>query len=235
MLTETSDEEEKNYSLIEQIRIKQQDQDFMQRINVATILVLEIYRVLTGAFLILFVPQKCDEEVCSISQNIYRDDIISQTALAFNSATMLLFLFLYYIEVKRENKMINYLEVNFFKPRDNASVEKALVQLEPSKKQIIWNYDNMYQKVGYSCTLFYVLNAIISSIVIYSYYLDSKTITVYLTNVLFMGFKVKDVYTIVNTEKNIFYSAYLKNRVQFNDVDPDKVLHIVPVDQGANV
>ena len=96
MLTETSDEEEKNYSLIEQIRIKQQDQDFMQRINVATILVLEIYRVLTGAFLILFVPQKCDEEICSISQNIYRDDILSQTSLAFNSATMLLFLFLHF-------------------------------------------------------------------------------------------------------------------------------------------
>jgi hypothetical protein len=235
MLTETSNEEEKVYSLIEQLHIKQQDQDFMQRTNVATILVLEMYRVLTGAFLILFVPQKCDEEICSISQNIYRDDIISQTALAFNSVTMVLFLFLYYIEVKRENKLINYLEVNVFKPRDNTSVENALLGLEENKKQIIWNYDNMYQKFGYSCSLFYILNAIISSIVIYSYYLDSKTITVYLTNILFMGFKVNDVYTIVNTDKNIFYSAYMKNRVQFNDVDPDKKLHIEPVEQGANI
>lgn len=235
MLTETSNEEEKVYSLIEQLRIKQQDQDFIQRTNVATILVLEMYRVLTGAFLILFVPQKCDEEICSINQNIYRDDIISQTALAFNSVTMVLFIFLYYIEVKRENKLINYLEVNFFKPRDNTSVENALLELEANKKQIIWNYDNMYQKIGYSCSLFYILNAIISSIVIYSYYLDSKTITVYLTNILFMGFKVNDVYTIVNTDKNIFYSAYMKNRVQFNDVDPDKNLHIEPVEQGTNV
>jgi hypothetical protein len=26
----------------------------------------------------------------------------------------------------------------------------------------------------------------------------------------------------VNTEKNVFYSAYLKGKVQYNDVDPDK-------------
>ena len=40
-----------------------------------------------------------------------------------------------------------------------------------------------------------------------------------------MGMKVVDVYYTVNTKKNIFYSAYLKNKVQFNDVDPDK-LHL---------
>ena len=35
--------------------------------------------------------------------------------------------------------------------------------------------------------------------------------------------KVSDVYSRVNTKKNIFYSAYLKNKVQYNDVDPDKI------------
>jgi hypothetical protein len=53
--------------------------------------------------------------------------------------------------------------------------------------------------------------------------LDSKTITVFLTNLLLMGLKVADVFSTVNTPKNIFYSAYLKNKVQFNDVDPDKI------------
>jgi len=57
-----------------------------------------------------------------------------------------------------------------------------------------------------------------------SHYFDSKTITVLLTNLLFMGLKVSDVYSTVNTKKNVFYSAYLKNKVQFNDVDPDKIM-----------
>jgi hypothetical protein len=34
--------------------------------------------------------------------------------------------------------------------------------------------------------------------------------------------KLGDVYTTVNTEKNIFYSAYLRGKIQFNDVDPEK-------------
>ena len=72
------------------------------------------------------------------------------------------------------------------------------------------------------------MNAIISSIVVYGHYLDSKTVTVYLTNVLFMGTKVYDVYNTVNTKRNVFYSAYLKNKVQFNDVDPDKFLTATP-------
>ena len=40
-----------------------------------------------------------------------------------------------------------------------------------------------------------------------------------------MGLKVADVYSTVNTKQNIFYSAYLKNKVQYNDVDPDKVIN----------
>jgi hypothetical protein len=71
----------------------------------------------------------------------------------------------------------------------------------------------------------YVFNTIVSAIVIYDNYLDNKTITAFLTNVLFMGNKVAEVYSIANTENNIFFSAYLKKRVQYNDVDPDKILY----------
>jgi hypothetical protein len=34
--------------------------------------------------------------------------------------------------------------------------------------------------------------------------------------------KMADVYSTVNTEKNILYSAYLKGKVQYNDLDADK-------------
>ena len=36
--------------------------------------------------------------------------------------------------------------------------------------------------------------------------------------------KVKETYDIVNTKKNIFYSAYLTDRIQFNAVDKDKMI-----------
>jgi hypothetical protein len=159
-----------------------------------------------------------------MNQNINRGDTMSQVAISFNAMTMLTFLFLYFIEVKRENKLINYLEVNRFTPVDNESVGEALEKLSTVKKNNILKFDNYYQKAGYVSTASFVINAVLSSIVVYSNYLDSKTVTVYLTNLLFMGLKVSDVYSTVNTKKNVFYSAYLKNKVQFNDVDPDKII-----------
>jgi len=214
---------DKRPSIMDMIKEKQNDQDFKQKMNVASTLVLEIYRVLMGAFLVVFVPQKCEDTICSMDQNINRSDTMSQVAISFNAMTMLTFLFLYFVEVKRENKLINYLEVNRFTPVDNESVGEALEKFARVKKDNILQFDNYYQKAGYVSTASFLINAVLSSIVVYSNYLDSKTVTVYLTNLLFMGLKVSDVYSTVNTKKNVFYSAYLKNKVQFNDVDPDKI------------
>ena len=177
-----------------------------------------------GAFLVVFVPQKCGENICSISENVNREDGLTKTAITFNAITMFTFLMLYFVEVKRENKLINYLEVNRFTPVDNDSVGEAIKHLSIEKKESIWNYDKYYQITGYISTGSFLLNAVFSTIVVLSHYFDSKTITVLLTNLLFMGLKVSDVYSTVNTKKNIFYSAYLKNKVQFNDVDPDKIM-----------
>ena len=211
-------------SIMDNIKEKQNDQDFQQKVNVASTLVLEIYRVLMGAFLVVFIPQKCGDSICSMEQNINRDDILSQITIIFNTLTMFTFLCLYFIEVKRENKLINYLEVNRFTPVDNESVGEALQKLSTNKKDNILKFDKYYQKAGYISTASFIINAVLSSIVVYSHYLDSKTVTVYLTNLLFMGLKVSDVYSTVNTKQNVFYSAYLKHKVQFNDVDPDKII-----------
>ena len=224
VLIETKSNKQKRPSIMDIIKEKQNDQDFNQKIGVATTLVLELYKVLMGAMLVIFVPQKCGSVMCSISQNIERTDALSQSALSFNIITALSFLALYFVEVKRENKMINYLEVNRFTPVDNESVGEALEKLDVAKKQKIWDYDGYYQKSGYISTVAFTLNAIISFIVVYDNYLDSKTITVFLTNILLMGLKVADVFSTVNTKKNVFYSAYLKNKVQYNDVDPDKIM-----------
>jgi hypothetical protein len=44
--------------------------------------------------------------------------------------------------------------------------------------------------------------------------------------ILFMITKLSNVYIIVNTDKNIFLSAYLNTKVQFNDIDPHEILKI---------
>jgi hypothetical protein len=213
----------KRKSIMDKIKEKQTDQDFTQKISVGITLLLELYRVLMGAMLIPLVPQNCNGEICSMNENISRSDTMSVTSLSLNFVTLASFLVLYFIEVKRENKMINYLEVNRFTPVDNDSVGECLEKLPTNKRQALLQYDSYYQKAGYISTIAFVLNAVFSIISIYNHYLDDKTLTVLLTNLLFMGSKVSDVFSTVNTKKNVFYSAYLKDKVQYNDVDPDKV------------
>ena len=54
--------------------------------------------------------------------------------------------------------------------------------------------------------------------------MDTKTSSVFLTNVLFLAGKLVDANALANTKENIFYSAYLKDRVQYNYVDADKII-----------
>ena len=68
----------------------------------------------------------------------------------------------------------------------------------------------------------FIINLGLSGYAIFLNYLDNKTVTVFLTNALFMGLKLNDVKTVTETDTNIFLSAYLMRKVQYNDVDPDK-------------
>ena len=208
---------------MEYVKAKLNDQDFMQKVNSGVTFTLEMYRVLVSTLLILFVPQKCGDHVCSYSENMNAEDNKLYTAgLFFNFLTMCLATIMYSIEFKRENRLITYLEVNKGKPCDNESVGEALTHLSEPRRNNIWKLDKQYQRAAYITMFFFVINTIISGCTVYNYYLDGQTTTTFITNVLFMVAKLSDVYATANTEPNVFYSAYLKSKVQYNDVDPDK-------------
>ena len=200
------------------------NQDFIQKSSASITVILELYRVLVSSFLILFVPQKCDDHVCSYSENLVLENDLYSSGLVINFFTMFVLFIMYILEIKRENRLISYLEVNKEVPCDNESVEKALTHLPDNKRSAILALDKWYQRFGYASISTYIVNIILSGFVVYEYYLDGQTTTTFITNVLFMLAKLADVYVTVNTEKNVFYSAYLKSKVQFNDVDPDKYM-----------
>ena len=198
------------------------DQDNQQKLTATISVTLELYRVLVSSLLILFVPQRCHDHVCTFQENMETESNAYTAGLVVNFVTMFIFLILYSIEIKRENKLIAYLEVNPSQPTDNSSVGQALQRLSVEKRNNILSLDRYYQRAAYSSMVFFVANAVLSGIIVYDYSLGNQTTTTIITNILFMVMKLADVYAIVNTEENIFYSAYLKGKVQFNDVDPDK-------------
>ena len=194
-------------------------QDFNQRLNMGLSILFELYRVITCSLLILFVPQNCNDTMCTTIQNLESTDAFYNFSLVINFISLVSFCPLYYLEIKRENRLIKYLDVNPELTNDDKGVEMMLTLLPCEKKHKIIKSDKHYQQFAYIIIGIYGFNVLCSSIVIFQYYLGPQTITVLITFILFITTKLMNVYSVANTSKNIFLSAYLKSNVQYNDID----------------
>jgi hypothetical protein len=200
------------------------NQDDKQKITVAFSVLLELYRVMVSTLLILFVPQKCNDHVCTMSENMVWQGPMYNSGVIVNFLTTASFLGMYYFETKRESKLIAYLEVSETCACDNETVGTNLKKLSKTRQDIIFYFDKRYQQAGYFAMFMFAFNTILSGFIVYDYYLDNQTTSTFVTNILFMITKIVDVYATVHTEKNIFYSAYMKQKLQYNDVDPNKIM-----------
>ena len=197
------------------------DQDTLQRINVGIQFILEMYRVIASSLLILFVPQICDDHICSTTENLVWEGSAYNTALCFNFISMTSLVMMYYLELVRENRLIKYMSVNTNFANDDDDVAKRLELLPNDKKNKIFAINKYYKLSSYGALTIYSLNVMLSAAAVNEYYAGSQTTSTFITYVLFIATKFTSVYSLVSTTKNIFYSAYMKSNVQFNDVDDD--------------
>jgi hypothetical protein len=216
---------ELTHRIAKYLYLKINDEYTVQKIILFITVCVEFYRILMGSLLLSFVPQKCGNHVCEITENLDSEGAY-YIMYVLNLMTLICFSLLYLVEIKRENQMITYLDVNNNKPTDAISVAIIISALSDIDRENILYIDKLYKQIGCCAIAIYVFNTILSGTVIYAKYLDNKTITAFFTNVLFMGYKIREVYTVVNTENHIFFSAYLKNKVQYNDVDYCKITDV---------
>ena len=202
-----------------QIKKITDNQDSSQRNSMIVTVLIELYRVISCSLLILFIPQKCDDHMCSVSENLTWESDLYNVAIVFNFITLFSFCPFYFLEIRRENRFIKYLDVNPKLPSDNASVEKSLQILTGDKKEKLVEIDKDYQIGAYCMIVIYAINAILSGIVVNQYYIGSQTTTSLITYILFILTKLANVYEIAHTDEYVFYSAYLKTNLQYNDTD----------------
>ena len=212
-------------------------QDFTQRLYMIMNVTIELYRIFVSSLLIVFVTQNCDGHVCSFGENLIWTDTKNNIGILCNFITLFGFIVLYIFEITRENKLIKYLEVNPQNPRDNESLEIIFENIPLQYRNKIYKADYYYEKFTYVCVLLFIINTTASGFVIYDYSLGNQTTTTFITNVLFMITKVYDTYCVANTEKSVFYSAYLREHVQFNDIDPSlkAKLHLDDIEVGIEL
>jgi hypothetical protein len=137
---------------------------------------------------------------------------------------------MYAIELRRENRLIKYLDVNPKKPNDDEDVAAIMAIIPADKKEKLYQVDRQYQIISYIAMMAFGLNSILSGIIVNIFYLNDQTNTTFVTYMLFMLLKLVNVYFISNTKKNVFYSAYLKTNLQFNDLDKTLQIDTVDVD-----
>lgn len=201
-------------------------QDFKQHVNMVVSVSIELYRVLVSSLLIIFIPQKCGDRICTIYDNMNKTDVYYKSGVIINWITMSVFIIMYFTEIRREEKLIKLLEVNNTISTDNDSVGIRLNVFPEYKKQQLFQVDQHYQYTSYIVTIIFIVNTIYSWQIIYIYSLGNQTLMNFVTNILFMISKLTNVFGIIHTEKNIFFSAYLNTKVQFNDIDPRETMKI---------
>ena len=222
IITTNMDKEPELESITEITKNKYElDQDTMQRFSVIIQFILEMYRVITSSLLILFVPQLCNDHICTISENLVFETNIYNTALCFNFISMFVLVIMYYLELVRENRLIKYLNVNSDIANDNETVGQRIQLLSLTKQNKIFVINKYYKYVFYIVIIVYVLNIFLSLSIVINFYAGSQTISTFITYILFMASKLNSVYGIISTKKNICFSAYMKTNVQYNDIDND--------------
>ena len=182
---------------------------------------IELYRVITGSMLLIFVQTMCGERPCTPIQNLQLGASEYPFGISMNIITLISFGALYTIEILREQHLVKILEVNPQRPSDNESVAKALQQLKLPLADNILAYNYVYRAMGYFIFAIFTINFITSTCIVFLHSLDKSPVFL-LTNSLFIGGKLYDIYHIVYTDKNIIFSAYESRHLQFNDVNPEE-------------
>ena len=194
--------------------------DSKQRVTTTCLMFLEFYKILMATFLVLFVPQKCENEVCTITENFFKRDPVHLAALISNFTTFVSVLYFYYIEMKRENWCIKYLDIDLTKPNNYLDDE---IEAYPKYKKQMNQLNKSYLKSMYASSTLLIINFGISGTAIGFDYVGTNTITTMVSFFLLISSKLYSAYVTGtdSVKKERALSAYMKTAKTYNTIDED--------------
>ena len=214
------------------------DVDTKERFKVALIFLLQSYKVAMGSMLLLFVPQKCDDSVCSLIDNLTKTEAMHVSTLFFNFLSLFAFSLCYTCELNRENWCVHHLDIdkNF---GDNNLVN--VLKDNPEFDKALTKYNDRYYYTSISASGIYAINLLMSSIVLFNNSAGSTTLTSYLGFVILILMKLyNSVYISTDSKKNDrAFSAYMTEFQSFNVIDvdhrtPDNSIEITEINIKEN-
>ena len=200
------------------------DQDIIQRVKVAGIFLLQIYKVTTGTMLSLFIPQSCGSDesssVCSLQENYENADGYHKTVLCWNAFSFLTFFTYYMIELRREEWSIKYLDIDNNKP-DNSL--KQIIVNEPKLDKAMDRLNLWYYRsLVFNCGV-YGINLALSAKLVKDGYHSSSTLSCFFSFSLLVLMKLYNSLEVArqSVKNDKMMSAYMSEFVSFNVLDGD--------------
>ena len=209
------------------------DEDIVQRIKVAGIFLLQVYKVTTGTMLSLFIPQSCQDDslinqsdtgsrICSLQENYENADGYHQTVMYWNAFSFITFFTYYMIELRREEWAIKFLDIDNDKP-DNSLKEIIVKEPQLDKKMDrlnLWYYRTLLFNCGV-----YGINLGLSAKLVKDGYHSSSTLSCFASFSLLVLMKLYNSLEVArqSVKNDKMMSAYMSEFVSFNVLDKDYV------------
>jgi hypothetical protein len=203
------------------------DDDTKQRFYTTFQFLLETYKVIIASLLCIFVPQRCinqPDQLCTLKDNLTELNEYNTICVYTNFTTLAFFLFLYIYEYKRERWCIEYLDIDQAKLNDYLYSE---IESYPEYKDRIYKFNRRYYILSVIVIILNIVNIILSGILIFNYYyLDYRSVSVFLTNCILTIDRLMNAYNISTvaddpTNHLLAVSSYMTNPVVYNTIDKD--------------
>ena len=196
--------------------------DTKQRIKVTGIFFLQSYKILTGTMLSIFLPQKCDNEMCSLTDNYNNSEVYHRVVFSWNCFAAFMFTCSYLIELYREEWCVKYLDI------DNNYPDNSLKSIIIQDKQLDKKMDQLnlyYYRTLCVNTSVYFVNMLLTLKMMNDSYYNNSTLSCFVSFSLLVMTKLYNslnvAYNSVKYDKMM--SAYMSEFVSYNVLDDDYV------------
>ena len=198
------------------------DPDVKQRVKVCGIFLLQVYKVMTGTMLSLFLPQNCGDHMCTLKENYDNSEVYHKTVFYWNGLSAFLFFCYYLIELRREEWCVKYLDI------DNNIPDNSLKHIIVKEKSLDRYMDKLnryyYNTLCLNCFVYFV-NIVLTVKMMRDSYYNNSTISCFMSFVLLVLMKLYNSFVVAHqsVKNDKMMSAYMSEFVSYNVIDEDYV------------
>lgn len=220
------------------------DNDVLEKIKITLLFVVQSYKILMGTMITLFIPQKCfyetlsnntafnqtivikTDRLCSFSDNL---DNMDRWTFILNCMTGVMFVLLYFIEIKREYWLIKHFDIDHNKADnnlDNILVVNNNPELDYSPlKKNLYRYNSIYLNFVVLTTLLFIVNNLFAISILMDRNYGSSSFNTYLGFLLLILVKLKNSLYIsyVSRRNHRAMSSFMTEFSSFNIIDEDVI------------